>query len=387
MMEGTANGPIFQSGGGPRTLERHEPQSSAEVADIVSHAHASRTPLRIAGAGHWLAAGRPVRASSTLSLGRLEGIVEYVPGDLTITARAGTPLSDIAAATREHRQWLPLDPAGSANGTIGATLATASCGPLAGAIGHPRDLALGMEVVDGRGTVIRAGGRVVKNVAGFDLVRMQIGAWGTLGVITEVTVRLRGLPETAQTLWFVPPLQALSECVRTLRSLAEAPLTMELVNESLARHLGLPQAVGVLLHLGGNAGAVGSAIRSLAKLGDAIPIADDVWRALAMSEPADATVLRLSVSPATLGTLWNSALAICDGQTRLQATIARGVLRVVLPEHGDLPRWTTLAPCIVERTSATQWSAIPPAADDRLSRGLRAAMDPLGILNPGLMGT
>ena len=118
-----------------------------------------------------------------------------MPGDLTLTARAGTTLAEIERATAAERQLLALDPYGTARGTIGATIATASAGPLAHAFGTPRDLVLGLEFVTGDGAVIRAGGRVVKNVAGFDLTRLLTGAWGTLGVITEVSVRLRALPE------------------------------------------------------------------------------------------------------------------------------------------------------------------------------------------------
>src|SRR5439155_9619738 len=100
------------------------------------------------------------------------GIVEYVPGDLTLTARAGTTLAEIRDATAAEQQWLALDPHGSDDGTIGATVATASAGPLATAFGTPRDLVLGVEFLTGGGALARGGGRVVKNVAGFDLVRL-----------------------------------------------------------------------------------------------------------------------------------------------------------------------------------------------------------------------
>src|SRR5688572_27812167 len=165
------------------------------IAEQVGDAYESRRPLRIRGAGSWLDAGRPTRSADTLSLAAHRGIVEYVPGDLTLTARAGTPLGDIVAATREHGQWLPLDPWGGDDGTLGATVSTGTAGPHALAMGMPRDVVLGMEFVTGTGAVIRSGGRVVKNVAGFDLTRLLVGSWGTLGVITEVTVRLRARPE------------------------------------------------------------------------------------------------------------------------------------------------------------------------------------------------
>ena len=129
---------------------------SADVArdrirDRIQDARARGTALRVAGRGTWLDAGRPVRASEMLSTRELSGIVEYVPGDLTITARAGTTLDEIRDATAAHGQWLALDPHGAPDGTIGATLATASSGPLSTFFGGPRDLALGVEFVSGTG--------------------------------------------------------------------------------------------------------------------------------------------------------------------------------------------------------------------------------------------
>jgi len=160
------------------------------VAEAVREAFDTGTPLRITGRAHWIDAGRPVAAKKFLSLAPHSGVVDYVPGDLTITVRSGTTLSDIEKVTRVEGQWLPLDPHGNEDGTIGATVATGSFGPLAHGFGRARDLVLGAEFVTGDCRVVRGGGRVVKNVAGFDLVRLITGSWGTIGVVTELTMRL-----------------------------------------------------------------------------------------------------------------------------------------------------------------------------------------------------
>ena len=139
------------------------------------------------------------RRRTRFRLRELSGITEYVPGDLTLTARAGTTLGEIRDATAAHGQWLALDPYGADEGTIGATIATASAGPLSTFFGGPRDLVLGVEFVTGDGVVARGGGRVVKNVAGFDLTRLITGSWGTLGVVTEVTLRLHARPRGDET--------------------------------------------------------------------------------------------------------------------------------------------------------------------------------------------
>jgi len=163
------------------------------IAAQVREAASASEGVRIVGAGTWLDAGHSVYASRTLSLADDHGIVAYSPGDLTITVRAGTTLADIADALRAHDQWLALDPEGGSGVTIGATVATGSFGPAAVLYGSVRDQLLGMTVVTGRGEIVRPGGRVVKNVAGFDLTRLMTGAWGSLGVITEVTLRVRSM--------------------------------------------------------------------------------------------------------------------------------------------------------------------------------------------------
>jgi glycolate oxidase FAD binding subunit len=166
-------------------------RGDADIAAAVRDAGSSGTSLRIVGRGTWLDAGSPVAATTRLTLADDSGIVSYVPGDLTITARAGTTLRELAQTLSEHDQWIALDPEGGEDVTIGATVATCSYGPSAMIFGTARDQLLGMTLVTGLGETIRPGGRVVKNVAGFDLTRLMTGAWGTLGVITEVTFRVR----------------------------------------------------------------------------------------------------------------------------------------------------------------------------------------------------
>src|SRR5688572_29950214 len=238
--------------------ERVAPRSEAEVVDAVKAAHGEHAPLRIVGRGGWLQAGHPVDATRTLDVSRLNGIVEYVPGDLTLTARAGTTLAEIADATAAHGQWLPLDPFGDRHGTLGATLATASAGPLGGSLGLPRDLTVGVSFVTGTGNIVRGGGRVVKNVAGFDLVRLTIGAWGTLGVITEATVRLRARPEVDETLALELPSQrdAVATLLSTIRVAGVEPLSAELLSATCSGRVALGSKAIMLVRLAGNATGV-----------------------------------------------------------------------------------------------------------------------------------
>ena len=286
------------------------PATPGDVREAVRAALAEGSPLRVVGRGTWLDAGRPVRASAELSLARVSGVVAYVPGDLTITVLAGTTLGEIADITRAERQFLAMDPVGGDAGSVGATVATASAGALAQAFGLPRDNVLGVEFVTGRGALVRGGGRVVKNVAGFDLTRLVTGAWGTLGVLTEVTVRLRALPEADVTLAVEAPVgPLLAPWLARLAALPLAPYSLELVSAGAARSLGIAAAGGpvLLARLGGNEPLVAAQAAALRSLGDAQEIAAPVWSRLRTSEPAGATLARFSALPGDLAGTWAAA--------------------------------------------------------------------------------
>jgi glycolate oxidase FAD binding subunit len=368
--------------------------TSSDVRDVVRDAAAARAPLRIVGRGTWLRAGRPVNATRTVSLSNLGGVVHYEPGDFTLTARAGTTLAELTNATLPHRQFLALDPFGDPNGTLGATVATAASGPMAYAFGGPRDNVIGLEVVTGDGAIVRCGGRVVKNVAGFDLTRLFTGAWGTLGVITEVSVRLRALSavdETYATAVDDRPEQ-LTALVAALRVASIAPLAMELVSASLASRLALGGTTTLLVRLAGNAASVRAQRRVLDTFGDVHNVSTDVWDSVRTAEPSSAIVARLSARPSRMASIWTQAREAVAGvpEAMMIASLGRGIARCGVPEDSpDAAR--RLARCdatvIFERLPANLWSEIAPSpVSDRLSRGIRERFDPAHVLNPGVLG-
>jgi glycolate oxidase FAD binding subunit len=406
------------------------PDSVSGIQDVVRSATAMRTPLRIVGRGTWLDAGHPASPDARpLQLRALDGVTQYTPGDLTLTARAGTALATIDALTATEGQWLPLDPFSRADhgGTIGATIATASSGPLAHALGLPRDVILGVEVVTGDGSVIHAGGRVVKNVAGFDLTRLMTGAWGTLGIITEVTVRLRGRPTCDETVVLVRRRShigrsqqvgntaAVEELVCALRGAPVVPLAAELVNRRLAAELRLPSPDDgslALVRLAGNAERVTAERLALAAIGDVVAVKPDVWDALRHIEPDGSAVLRWSHLPRRISTTWAHAGAACAAfpDALVHASIGRGIVRAIIPHPESaalaeaiahdaarsglaimgLPAADTshfAGTCVAERLPAWLWGAGgSPALQDPLSRRVRQAFDPAHVLNPGVLG-
>jgi glycolate oxidase FAD binding subunit len=368
------------------------------VADRVRAASEAREPLRIAGAATWLEAGAPVNADDRVELRADAGITEYVPRDLTLTARAGTTLAEITAATRAHDQWLPLDPWGGDDGTLGATLATGTAGPHAHAMGLPRDVVLGVEFVTGDARVVRSGGRVVKNVAGFDLTRLVVGAWGSLGIIVEATVRLRARPQATRTVAVPVKTTAaeLNALASRLRALPFTPLASELVNATLAARLGLRFHPTLLLRCAGNAQAVAAQLDRLREVGVAEDVDDAIWDRLRTAEREHARVAtwRWSRLPAEFGDTWSAA----ERATRDIANVfvhgnpARGVARIVCPETGKPAAMAKLArtfdgTVIIERLPVDAWPAIIAATPKNpLAHALRARFDPAGILNPGIMG-
>ena len=208
------------------------PESAAETQEIVRAAREAGSRLLPAGRKTWLGAGGWARDGGTVvSTSQLDTVHHYEPADLTLTAGAGIGLDHLAKIVEPNRQWLPFDAPGSDAGTLGAAVASGTTGPLRTRYGATRDNVLGLEVVTGDGRTLRIGGRVVKNVAGYDLVRLFTGSRGSLGIITRVSVRLFPIPEADETLRFAcEPSEAVA-MARTV-CMSEAPVaSAELVEE------------------------------------------------------------------------------------------------------------------------------------------------------------
>src|SRR6185295_13372738 len=184
-----------------------QPATEAELAELVRWAAAEELPLELVASGSKPGFGRPVQSAHRLDLGRLAGIRDYQPAELVLTAGAATPMAELETAlAAEHQMlafepgdWAPLygRPAGS--GTLGGALACNLAGPRRIKAGAARDHFLGFRAVSGRGEAFKAGGKVVKNVTGYDLPKLLCGSMGTLAVMTEITVKVLPAPEKART--------------------------------------------------------------------------------------------------------------------------------------------------------------------------------------------
>jgi glycolate oxidase FAD binding subunit len=176
------------------------PSTYEQVADVIRYAHAERLAVIPWGGGSHMHIGNiPSRYDIALSLSRLDQIVEHEPADLTATCQAGITLAALQRRLRRDGQRVPLDPASAEGATIGGALAVNISGPSRHAYGALRDFTIGLRVVTGDGRLTRAGGRVVKNVAGYDLCKLYVGSLGTLGIIVEATFKLAPLPRARRT--------------------------------------------------------------------------------------------------------------------------------------------------------------------------------------------
>lgn len=376
-------------------------QAIEEIQEAVRKAGESHAPLYIKGRGTWTSAYRHVSASRELSLWNFAGPQEYVPGNLTMTVRAGTTLQEIAEIAGAENQWLPLDPFGDDAGTIGATVATSSYGPLVTAFGTPRDLVLGVEAVLGSGDVVRGGGRVVKNVAGYDLSRLLTGSWGTLGAITEVTLRLFAKQEAEATILVQLPekRRAAEKLLAGIRSAPVYPWAMELLDAQCARTLNVGNDSVLALRFGGNENVVMAQLAAIKSLYPAQEIAGDFWKSLTRMKHGWS--MRISGLPSRLFDTFDSAarLIASVGAGMRTATPERGVVRIFFPSEVDSGKLFTalgqFAPTAQASGAGIVVEAMPSVSPlgafserevaNALSLGIKRVFDPNNVLNPGFL--
>ena len=364
------------------------PANEQDLAELVRGASG---PLVVRGGGT-RAVGRPVLGDVVQTVG-LSGITLYEPGALTLVAQAGTPLADVEADLAREGQRLPFEPMDmrallgtTGEPSLGGMVSANASGPRRVQAGACRDSLIGVRFVDGSGTIVKNGGRVMKNVTGYDLVKVMAGAWGTLGILTECSFKLLPVPETQATLVsdVVTPEQAVRLMSQALGTPFEVNGAARQADGRVALRIeGFAQQVayrtGALRTALGGAwevieGPTSAALwRAIRDVTDFAGQAGDVWRISVRPSDAPGIVARADC-PVVLdwggGLIWALSREGRDLRADLgafngHATLIRGseATRAALPVF--------------------QPEAAPVAA---LAQGLRARFDPRGVLNPGLMG-
>lgn len=367
------------------------PSSFADAAQALALAAQRNQPVRITGGGtklHWGARGVP--ESLLLRTTGLDATLEHNPGDLTAIFQAGVPLDRLGAELAEHGQMLAIDPPPlPAGSTIGGVFATGDSGPLRHRYGQPRDLILGVTVALSDGTIAKAGGKVIKNVAGYDLAKLFTGSFGTLGLIMSLSVRLHSLPVATATAF------GASDDAGRLRDgavrLARAPLELDALD--VAWHGGRGR---LLARVGGREAVrrAGRGEQLMREAGlDEIGVTDDdaeLWaRQRAGQRSAGQAILHVAARPTQLPEL----IAAAD---RAAATlVGRAALGIsyleVEPERIDELRHRLPAGSVstvldlpeAHRDRISPWEE-PPAPLAELMRSVKHRFDPAGICNPGV---
>jgi glycolate dehydrogenase FAD-binding subunit len=378
------------------------PSTEADLAEAVATAAAKATRLRITGGGTRAALGQAIETDAILSTSALTGIALYEPGSLNMVVRAGTPLAEVTAALDAENQQLAFEPmdhrallGSTGTPTVGGMVAAAISGPRRTLVGACRDHLLGVRFVNGRGEVLKNGGRVMKNVTGLDLAKLMCGAYGTLGVLTELSLKTLPRAETARTLAF-------------------ENLTVAQATALFCTALGTPYEISGAAYIGGTAylrlegfevqvNNRSTQLQALFKAHENSVIEGTSHAAL-WSDIRDVTALsgragslwRLSVKPT------DAARIVTQMNTTLQAEAALdwggGLIWLAVPESHPNPATQireTLAECgghatlirgdtTLRRTASVFQPHSPALA--KISSGLREKFDPQNILNPGLMG-
>jgi glycolate oxidase FAD binding subunit len=386
----------------------YSPASEAEAAAIMAEAVARRTPLSITGGGTKSGLGRATQTQAVLSSRKLTGITLYEPAELVLSARSGTPLAEIAAALAAKDQHLPFEPldyrrllGSEGEPTIGGMAAANLSGPRRIKAGACRDAFLGARFVNGKGEIVKSGGRVMKNVTGLDLTRLMAGAFGTLGFLTEVTFKVLPRPMSEATLILADLSD--SRAVAALSAGLGSPFEV-----SGAAHL--PAGIGeprarTLLRLEGFPEAIAYRARALAEALQGFGRADrldaetsrTLWRQIRdadfLAEPREPAMWRISVAP-TQGPVLTQALS-----AKLAASVfydwGGGLVWLACPAEGDAgaslmheaARKAGGHATLVRAPEAVRAAVdvFQPQAEAvmRLTRGVKASFDPAGILEPG----
>jgi glycolate oxidase FAD binding subunit len=391
------------------------PGSPAEVAAVVRVAAESGVPLMPWGGGSAVDVGPPPpRAGIVLGLRRLGRLLEHEPGDLTVTAEAGMTIADLQTALRARGQWLSLDPPDAERATLGGVVAANASGPRRQLYGTVRDLLIGLTVVTADGALLRGGGKVVKNVAGYDLPKLFVGSHGTLGVIVETTFKLRPVPDEERLVAVgFDRLKDAGAAARALLAGDLIPTALEMVDGVCAETLGLPAATPALVvAFDGIAEQVQWQVAELAKLvgplGGRAPVTlpPATWPRLAALARAAAespsAVMRFSVLPTLVAETMEQGAQAARQRGLASAWTAHagvGVVTGALLAGGEtatvsavLGEWRTIAHAggghanlmrapLAVKAQVPLWD--DPGAGGRIMQRIKAQLDPNNVLNPG----
>ncbi len=373
---------------------RVAPASEHAAATLLEAAMREGWSVRVGGKESWSTADHP--ATVSLSLRHLDGFPYFNPGDLVATVSAGTPVSSVRERLAEHGAWLPIDPPGD-DRSVGSVVATGTNGPLQCGFGGLRDQVLGVTVISGDGRVIRPGGRVVKNVAGFDLTKLAIGSFGAFGVVTAVTVRLLTVPRADVTLTTRGQRDTLLQSALRLLAKGLTPGALELFasdpNDAWTlgvRLVGTHEAVEAAREI-----VLGVMDIGMAEL--ATPDARSLWLDHGRAALDGSTTLRAGAPPTALPALLDlvrhhlpdgwTTVSIFPGGVRWAGTPTPDDVRLFRHQAAQIEAPVTIERAPWRLVSTTGHFGAFREQVGALTQGLRKAFDPGDVLRVPLEAT
>lgn len=383
-----------------------EPASAQEVAACLGVCSEMNLTVVPAGRGTWLECGNPLRrADAVLSLERMTRIIDYSPPDLTITVEAGMTLRQFNETVSRDRLWLPLDPPGVKAASLGAIIACNSSGALRCGYGTPRDYVIGLKLAHADGRQSKSGGRVVKNVAGYDLNKLYVGSYGTLAVITEATFKLRPLPDKRVTIALTPEKkQRLTAIAQQVQASELQPAALVLTSMKFAELPGPEQSIEtLLLRFADNEATVTDQAEWLQRVcGDEYNLTevsgDDeaaLWNRICDFDDDAGCAVRFSVPLAATNAAYEYLSD--EGDCNITADLGSGIIRatwngvdsaaIAIVNRQRAAAHKLGGTLFVEKASTAvrqqvgAWSEV--GAGERLMKAVKEKFDPQGILNPG----
>jgi len=383
------------------------PGEQAEVAATLRDCAASRTPVYPLGGQTALGGGSASKQSGLgLSIAGLTRVVDYPARDMTITVEAGITLATLAEILAAENQYLPVDVAAPQSATLGGVMAANFSGPRRYGYGTLRDYVIGVSAIDGTGTAFKAGGRVVKNVAGYDFCKLLCGSMGTLGVITQVTLKVRPRPQASALVTYeTPDLDRAETLLAALATTRTTPVAVE-----LTRSAGSPTQL--MIGFEGTSVEVDWLVAQLDRefapfnvrpakvFRDAETV--DAWRKLTdfgAANDASSLILKLNVRPSRAVEMCKSIGAWIPASV----IVARAGSGIILVDCGDLASHEAaklliqqIRPAaaaaggqavVYHASSPEEWTRQafwgPTRDDDAAMRTVKRQFDPHGLLNPG----
>ncbi|WP_413162987.1 FAD-binding oxidoreductase [Capilliphycus salinus ALCB114379] len=312
------------------------PNTQAELAEVITYAKQHQLGILPCGKGsklHW--GGLVKNVNLIISTERLNQLIEHAVGDLTVTVEAGMPFAQLQQILAEKGQFLALDPTYSETATVGGIVATGDTGSLRQRYRGVRDQILGISFVRCDGKIAKAGGRVVKNVAGYDLMKLFTGSYGTLGIISQVTWRVYPVSQASQTVLLTGEKQAIATATQTLLSSALTPVAVDLLSSQLLEKLNKNAEMGLIVCFQSLPESVNQQATRLLEVGEKLGLNgeihsqndDNLWHQLKQFiwQPGEETkmICKIGVTP----TEAVATLSQCQGLGVIHAGVGLGVLR------------------------------------------------------------